>query len=391
MNFSFKKLIISNSLYAFFNVYLIWQVITPYFRESSMSAMQISTLHTIQTAFWFIFLYLSGFAFDIFGARAVFFFGRVASFFATLFLLKPTFTNFVITMVLFGISRGVIYGKYTSYIYNTLSINNKLHVYPRVASAYYFVWDISISAMSYTASLILKTYDYQVLICAGAVLQVFAIIFVFFLIPSGNDASFMQFKSSSIKEIITSIIACMKKSKIFTYLILFYGFLTFITYPLFIIIGDMILVDNGWTGSDVAKYTTFMTTAMAIGTAIPILFFPSGISVKNCVRISFIQMFCTLLASIIYNVWFFAVVGCFTCMTYSLFQVSAERRFEEYSNKKVRGSATSFALSIGTMLQMANVMIVGFLAKNFSYQVGLIAIIIPICLIMGFLVRKLKI
>ena len=153
----------------------------------------------------------------------------------------------------------------------------------------------------------------------------------------------------------------------------------------------MILVDNGWTGAEVAKYTTFMTTAMAIGTAIPILFFPSGISVKNCVRISFVQILLALLAGVIYNVWFFAVVGCFTCMTYSLFQVSAERKFEEYSNKKVRGSATSFALSIGTMLQMFNVMVIGFLAKSFSYHIGLIVIIVPICLIVGFLTKKLKI
>ena len=389
--FNIKKLILSNSLYAFFNVYIAWIVITPFFRANNINPLQISTLHTIQTASWFVFLYISGIAFDIFGAKTIFLVGRFASLFATTLLLKPSFTSFVFTMALFGISRGIIYGKYTSFVYNTLSIAGKLNIYPRVASAYYFVWDIAISLTSYVASLILKNNDYQLLIKIGIILQILAIASVFILIPSNNSSDFKQFQSSSVKEIFTSIIACMKKSSIFTYMLLFYGLLTFITYPLFIIIGDMVLVDNGWTGAEVAKYTTVMTTMMAIGTAIPIIIFPNGISVKKCVQISFIQMLLALLAMLIYNVWFFIIVGCFTCMTYSLFQVSIERRFEEYSNKKVRGSATSFSLSIGTLLQMFNVMLLGMIAKNFSYHIGMLVILIPICLLAFFFTKKINI
>ena len=52
-----------------------------------------------------------------------------------------------------------------------------------------------------------------------------------------------SFQISSIKEIFTTFVKCAKSNKLFTYLILFYGWLQYFTYPFAVVIGDMILLD----------------------------------------------------------------------------------------------------------------------------------------------------
>ena len=391
MYFNLQKHVFCNTLYAIFNITFIKIILAPFFRAYGLDAVQVSTLFTIQQFSWFIFLFVSGIVFDLFGAKMTFLLGRILEIISILLLLKTDFYSFALSMVIMGAGLGVMYGKYTSYIYNSLSVADRLDVYPRIASAYYFVWDIALAGMSYITSLVLKNHSYKTIIYMSLIMKVLAVISIIILIPSGKKSGMEQFKSSSVREIFISVKECINKNHIFAYLLLFYGLLCFFTYPLCLTIADMILVDKGMDASGIAKYTTFITATMAIGTILPIVFFPKGISVKKCVCLSIIQIFLMFIAAIIYNTTFFMATAGFLNLTLALIEVSIERKFEDFSNKKIRGSAISMSIAIGTLLTTLNIMLIGFVAKYFSYQIGLIVILIQILIILIFLYSKLKI
>ncbi len=391
LNFNVKNHILKNTIYAILNVTFIKIIIIPFFRSSGLDPLQISTLQTTQQIAWFIFLIISGIFFDLFGPKITFLLGRIAEIIAVSLLLKPNFYNFIMSMILIGIGLGITYGKYTSYIYNSLSLASKLKIYPRVASAYYLAWDIAFSAMSYISSLVLKNHGYETIIYMSIGLKVFAILAVIFLIPSNKKNEKMNdFKSSSIKEIIFLVKDCAQKNNVFIYLLMFYGVANFFTYPLCMQIADMILVDKGWNAANIAKYMSFISAVMAIGTIIPIVFFPQGTSIKNCVLLSILQIIVMVFVAITYHTISFIIVAGFICATFSLVEVSVEQRFEEFSNKKIRGSAISASIALGTMLTTINIMLIGVVAKYFSYHLGLIIINIQILLILLFLYSKLK-
>lgn len=390
MSFSVKKHVIENTIYAIFNVAFFRVVIIPFFRSNGMDPLQVSTLQTTQQIVWFLFLFISGVFFDLFGPRMTFLLGRIAEIIGVLLLLKPSFYNFMLAMLFVGVGLGVTYGKYSSYIYNSLSLAGKLNIYPRVASAYYLAWDVAFSVMSFISALILKNHGYDVIIYLSIAMKVLATLSILILIPNNKKSGMDEFKSSSIKEIVLSVKECAKKNHVFVYLLLFYGVANFFTYPLCMTIADMILVDKGWDGAGIAKYMTFITAAMAVGTLIPIIIFPQGISIRKCVLLSVLQMVAVLFSAIFYDTYSFIAFAGFICATFSLVEVSVERRFEEFSNKKIRGSAISTSIAIGTMLTALNVMLIGFVAKYVSYHVGLVAIIAQVLLILLFLFSKLK-
>jgi MFS family permease len=390
MTFNVKNHVIKNTLYAIFNVTFIKIIIIPFFRSNNMDPLQISTLQTTQQITWFIFLLISGVFFDLFGPKMTFLLGRIAEIIAVSLLLKPNFYNFVVSMILIGVGLGITYGKYTSYIYNSLSLASKLNIYPRIASAYYLAWDIAFSAMSYICSLVLKNHGYEAVIYISIGLKVFAILAVILLIPNNKKSNMDEFKSSSIKEIFSSVKECIKRSNIFIYLLIFYGVANFFTYPLCMTIADMILVDKGWNAADIARYMTIISLTMAIGTIMPIIFFPQGISIKNCVLLSVWQIIALIFVAITYNTISFVIIANFICATFSLVEVSVERRFEEFSNKKIRGSAMSASIALGTLLTTFNIMLIGVVAKYFSYHLGLIIIAIQMLAILLFLFLKLK-
>jgi len=388
--FSVKKHLFHNTLYATFNVTFIAIIIMPFLRSNNMDAVQLSSLQTTQQLAWFGFLFISGVFFDLFGPKMTFLIGRLIELASILLLLKPNFYNFVLSMILLGAGRGITYGKYTSYIYNTLSLAGRLDVYPRVASAYYLVWDIAFSAMSFISSLVLKNHGYEVIIYMSAAIKILAIIAVILLVPGNKNSGMDSFKSASVKEIISSAIECAKKNSAFMYLMIFYGVANFFTYPLCMTIADMILLDKGWNAADIAKYMTFISIVMAIGTIIPIIFYPQGISIRKCVFLSVLQIIALLISSMFYEIISFIIIAGFICATFALVEVSVERRFEEFSNKKIRGSAMSASIAIGTLLTAINVMLIGYFAKYFSYHVGLVVIVIQMLISLLFLFAKLK-
>ena len=386
----FKRFITGNIFYAILNASFIYSVLTPYIRSAGIDPLRLSTIQAIESFFWFIFMYVSGIIFDRFGAKISFLLGRIIDFISMIFLLNPTFYNLVFAYICIGISKGSIYGKYESYMYNYLSINNKLSIYPRIASIYYFFWDISLSGMAFVSSILLKDHSYQYLIYLSIVLKVISIVSVIFLIPNEKQIGLDKFRTENIKEIFIKVFQCMKDSSNFTYLLIFYGVLNFFTYPLCLVIGDMVLVDMGFDGKNIARYTSLIVGLMAVGTLFPIFIWSKGIKVKTCLYLSSFQIFIMFISSLLYNKWLFIFSAIFICTSFALIEVSIEKHFERYSNKKIRGSAISLSISISTLIRMLAVMLIGAVAKCFSYHIGLICIVLPILLFLLLIFYKLK-
>ncbi len=96
------------------------------------------------------------------------------------------------------------------------------------------------------------------------------------------------------------------------------------------------------------------------------------------------------ITAIVYNMWMFMVMAIFVNMTFSIVEVSIERRFEDYSDKKIRGTAISMAISLSNLLKIVNIMIIGYLAKNYSYHVGLMVITFPLVFMTAFFYKVLR-
>ena len=208
---------------------------------------------------------------------------------------------------------------------------------------------------------------------------------MFIIVPSGNSWEMLSFKSKSIKHIFISIYECAKSSKNFTLLLLFYGALNFFCWEMASAIGERILLDHQWSSSDVARYISILSSIMAIGTLIPIVILPQGISVKSCIIMSAIQVCVLFISALIYNVWLFIAIMCFTNATYSLLEVSIEKKFEYFSNSKIRGSVISVTLAIAMALKLFNIMLIGLVAQYHSYHLGFIMVVLPILMFMVYL------
>lgn len=73
-----------------------------------------------------------------------------------------------------------------------------------------------------------------------------------------------------------------------------------------------------------------------------------------------------------------------------LIEVSIEKYFEKYYDKKIRGIAISLSISIGTLLGMFDIMLIGIIAKNYSYHLSLIFVFVPILIFLISITYKLR-
>ena len=389
--FSLQRFFASNAVYAFFNVSMLVIVLIPYLRSKNFDPLQLSTISSVKEASTFFFMYLGGILFDKVGPRKAFLVGRVMDMLALCLVLSGNLYVVLLSMIICGAGYGVTYGKYTSYIYNVLSMKGKLNVYARFSAGFYFVWDIAITFMGFVSTLLLKNHSYDFLIYVSIGLKFLAIISILILIPKNNDKNydFQQFKSESVKEIFSIVMNCAKKNTLFVYLIIFYGLLQFITWDLAVKVGDFAFLDLGWTPQGMAKYATYLSALMAVGTFVPMLFFPNGISLKKSVVLTLAEAVLFLMASIFYNDKMLLVSFVLLCATFTTFEVSVEKNFEKVSNKKIRGTAISVSISIGTILTVITTMLVGILAKYFNYHIGFIAVGVLMVLMCGWLCVKI--
>ena len=127
-------------------------------------------------------------------------------------------------------------------------------------------------------------------------------------------------------------------------------------YPFASVIGDMILLDIGLSQSEVSSFMGTLFMIMSIGTLIPLILLPKGISIKNVVLLSKIQLFLLFISIIFYNSKMISYTLFLIGITFSLCEVSVEKEFEKVSNKKIRGTVISLSMCIMIIMKIFNTM-----------------------------------
>ena len=369
---------------------LICVVLIPYFKDSGMLPLQLSSLLLIKKVGRLVFDSFFGLMFDRFGAKPIFIIGRFCKLISFLILLcKPSFGVFAISMLFDGISYSSIYGKIGAYTYNTLSFNNKLQFYPRAMSIYYFVNSAIISTMSFTASILLKQYGYHFLVVISICLNIFSILFMIFVIPKNTKQEDKKFVSNSFKDIISIVLSVSKEKPQFLYLLLFYGLVNFFSWQ-FGSISAMILLDMGFQNSSVIQIGAMCKIAMAVGCFISFIFFKNGIKLKSCLNIFSFFVVIGLATSFIYNGYVLSVLMCVVVLSYTTIEVSIEKTLDKVSDPKIRGTAVSLAMTFCNIFTMSSLALAGILAQMFSYKLALIVIVGVVFLLLFILNIKLR-
>ena len=369
---------------------LICVVLIPYFKDSGMLPLQLSSLLLIKKVGRLVFDSFFGLMFDRFGAKPIFIVGRLCKLISFVVLLcEPSFSVFAVSMLFDGISYSSVYGKIGAYTYNTLSFNNKLQFYPRAMSIYYFVNSAIISTMSFTASILLKQYGYHFLVVISIFLNIFSILFMIFVIPKNTKQEDKKFVSSSFKDIISIVLSVSKEKPQFLYLLLFYGLVNFFSWQ-FGSISAMILLDMGFQNSSVIQIGAMCKIAMAVGCFISFTFFKNGIKLKSCLNIFSLFVVIGLITSFIYDGYILSVLMCVIVLSYTTIEVSIEKTLDSVSNPKIRGTAVSLAMTFCNIFTMTSLALTGVLAQMFGYKVALIVIVGVVFLLLFILNIKLR-
>ena len=178
------------TLFSVLNTSLICMVMVPFFKDNGMLPMQLSIILLAKKIVKLFSDSFFGILFDKYGAKYVFLIGRLiklGSYFV-LYLAAPKLIFFVIAMVLDGLSYSAIHGKVSVFIYNNLSINNKINLYNRVVSAYYLLSNLLIALMSFSAGVLLKQYGYNLLIQISIITNILSLSLLFFIKNYSHNA-----------------------------------------------------------------------------------------------------------------------------------------------------------------------------------------------------------
>lgn len=372
---------------------LISCVLIPYFKISGMLPFQISILVTVKRLVRIGGDMFFGIIFDRFGAKVVFLVGRVMKFASYCILLyKPSFFTLCLSMVIYGLSEGTIQGKVSSFIYNNLKANDKLSSFSKAMSYYYLVIDIHIAFLSFLTGVLLKKYDYNVIIYVSMVMNVFSILLILKLIPSNSQNNLNQFVSKSFVDVLKTLKDVIKNNNLFLYIILLYGVLVFFSWQ-FGSIASMVLLDMGMDGTGVAMIGSAVKICMAIGTFIPIIVIKKTLSLKEVSLAVLLLVSFGLISSITYNIYIFCAFMLLFDIFYVVLEVSLEKNLEGVSNKTIRGTAISLAMTFCNIVAVITNLIVGFIAQYMYYKIALILIMFVIfllCLLLFFIFSKKK-
>ena len=385
--FVFSRFISGTIAFGVLHTSLICCVLIQYFKDSGMLPFQLSIIIVSRRILRLFCDTIFGLIFDRFGAKIVFILGRflkLVSYF--ILLLFPTFEGFILAMLLDGASYSSIYGKISSYIYNNLSVRKKIKLFPRAMSIYYFCTDASISLITLTAGFLLKLWGYNVVIYISILTNIFSLILLIRLIPSGK--TFKRYQSKTFKDIFLTLKNIVEQKKEFFYLIGLYGVLSFLAWQ-FHSISSLVLLDMKLSSFDVALCGSILKAVMAIGALMSIIFFSKGAKLYNCVLVLLSVCLLGVISAFFYNKHIFYTFCLLVALFYTVIEVSIERKFEFYSDKTVRGTAVSIAMTFCSLLSIISNLIVGFIAQKYSYRTALIVLMLTIMLMIICLSTKL--
>ena len=388
------------TLFSVLNTSLICMVMVPFFKDNGMLPMQLSIILLAKKIVKLFSDSFFGILFDKYGAKYVFLIGRLiklGSYFV-LYLATPKLIFFVIAMVLDGLSYSAIHGKVSVFIYNNLSINNKINLYNRVVSAYYLLSNLLIALMSFSAGVLLKQYGYNLLIQISIITNILSLSLLFFIKNYSHNNTREQTddtnnkkskKQPSIKTIISNIKIMLKEQPIFLYLVVFYSIVNFMSWQ-FGSIASLILLDMGLSPIKLATAGAGLKIFMSIGCCMPIFLLHNGIKINKCLNIFTIIILLGLLTSLIYSK---VIMICFMFLMVSLYaviQTSIEKTMDKISNIEIRATAMSMATTLCTMITIISISLTGLIAEYFSYQISFIIILSLILHILIVIRKKLR-
>ena len=371
--FNKNKFFVNNALFGLFNETFFLAIFTPFLRYKSPDPIMLSTLLSIEAVVYFFAVYIGGIIFDRFGAKFTFLLSRFVNIFALFLLLSNNYIILCSAVGLCGFVRGINFGKYDTYIYNTCSIFGLTDEYKKYLSGYFLAWDITSFAMAFGARLILQFHNYEMIVYLSILMQILSVFYVSMAIP--HKKFFNQVSkdkhSQSISEILTNIFTCLSENKIVIYLAVFYGFIQYFAYKFPLIIGDMMFIDIGFTPIEMATFASQIAIMWVISDAISLFLMPKkGISLRTTVIMMFCLMMFLLISTIIYNPTMLKLSMFASAMTFCGMEIAIEKSFEGKVNIKIRASILSLATSIAGILNLINTMLIGVLAKYFSYHIG---------------------
>ncbi len=384
--FIFSRFISGTIAFSALHTSLICCVLIQYFKDSGMLPFQLSIIIISKRILRLFCDTIFGLIFDRFGAKIVFIFGRLlklSSYFVL--LLFQTFEGFILAMLLDGMSYSSIYGKISSYIYNNLSIRRKIKLFPKAMSMYYFCTEITLSIMTLIAGLLLKISGYQLLIYISILMNIFSIILLIKLVPS--RINFEKYQSRSFKEIFLTLMDVVKHKTKFQYLIYLYGIVSFLAWQ-FHSISSLILLNMGVSSVDLAVYGSILKFVMAIGALISIIIFSNGIKLNYCATALLAILLFGLFSAFYYNKYVFYTFCLLIVISYSTLEVSIEKNFEFYSDKKIRGTAISMAMTFCSLLSIISNFLIGCIAEKYSYRASLIFLMLTLILINIYVIYK---
>lgn len=369
---------------------LICLVLIPFLKDHKMTAIEISMLLTIRKVVKIVADIPFGMIFDKFGAKAVFVVGRIlkiSSFFV--FLLKPSFSVFAVAIFLDGFSYSAIYGKISAYIYNHLSRIDKTKIYARCIAIYYFSVDVVHSVFSLATAILLKAYNYDILIYCSIAIGMTSLLIAFFL-PKDKEkiANNYNKKSSGFKDILKTLRDIMKGNKTLLYLLMFHGIGNFIAWQ-FGSVGSMVLLDMKYSASDTAFVGSAAKVFMGLGCLLPFFVFKNGIKIRSAVKLFVIFIILGIASAFVYQAWFFVAFMLSTIFFYTLIEVSIEQKFESLSDPKIRGTVTAIGWFFCSIITAFSIILVGFFAEIHSYKMGLIALLSLLIILLAYIMPKL--
>ena len=386
-NFKLVNFLISTISFGVLHTSLICCVLVQYFKDSGMLPLQISIIMVSKRVLRLFCDGFFGLMFDRFGAKVVFFIGRLLKLISYLILLNfSNFYGFVIAMLLDGASYSSIYGKINSFIYNNLSIRGKLFFFQKAVSMYYLCINITISMMTFFAGILLKYYGYNIIIYISIFTNIFSIFILIKYVPSYKD-EMQTFRSKSIKNIFLSLRDSFVKNKQFSHLICFYAVMSFMAWQ-FHGISSLVLLDMGFTSVNLAMCGSLLKLTMAIGAIVSIVFFSKGLKLEKCAMFLLCIICFGLISSAIYNPYVFYVFCLFIAIAYTTIEVSIEKNFEYYSDKTIRGTSISLAMTICSIFAMVSHLFVGLIAQYFNYKLGIIILLTMLFFVVFYLTIK---
>ena len=387
------------TLFSVLNTSLICMVMVPFFKDNGMLPMQLSIILLAKKIVKLFSDSFFGILFDKYGAKYVFLIGRLiklGSYFV-LYLATPKLIFFVIAMVLDGLSYSAIHGKVSVFIYNNLSINNKINLYNRVVSAYYLLSNLLIALMSFSAGVLLKQYGYNLLIQISIITNILSLSLLFFIKNYSHNNTREQTdntnnkkckKQPSMKTIINNIKIMLKEQPVFLYLVVFYSIVNFLSWQ-FGSIASLVLLDMGLSPTNLATAGAGLKIFMSIGCCLPIFVLHNGIKIKQCLNLFISIAILGIITSIIYSKYMMIFFMYFMVSLYAVIQTSIEKTMDKISNIEIRATAISMATTLCTMITIISISLTGIIAEYKSYQLSFI--IITSLLLYSIVIIKRKI